>query len=356
MSRIWLCATLLLISAQAMSQPGRNGFNFPCWSADCYASGGAQTSLAKMAQTGAGWVALTPTWYMKARTDSTLAAGPNTPTDDSVRAALHAAKGLGLRVALKPHVDLDDGGFRSLISPKDPKAWFASYRLMLLRYAHMAHDEHADMLVVGTELFLLSAPTHYRQWETLIAEVRGVYSGPLTYAANWYDFEQVCFWGQLDFIGIDGYFPLVSGDSKLAMKLEWLAIKPLVAAASAVHGKPVLFTEFGISSQKGAERRPWEWKDFGPVDLQVQKNYFESFIEVFGGEPWFAGLWQWAWETNPSAGGPADKTMTVQGKPALDVLKSLFARSPSPAPGLSAKQKDDLNASVQNALVLETGL
>jgi hypothetical protein len=344
MKNSWLCAVLLLMASQASAQPGHNGFNFPSWSTDGYASGGSQSSLSKLAKTGAGWVALTPTWYMKARTDSTLGRGSNTPSDDSVRAALRAAKGLGLRVALKPHVDIEGGGFRALISPGDAKAWFASYRLMLLRYAHMAKDEHADMLVVGTELFLMSSPLHYRQWESLIAEVRGIYSGPLTYAANWYDFAQVSFWGKLDFIGIDGYFPLLSGDNKLAMKLEWMALKPQIAAAAAVWGKPVLFTEFGISSQKGAERKPWEWREFGPVDLQVQKNYFESFIEVFGGESWFAGLWQWSWDTDATAGRPNDTSM--------DVLKNLFNRSPSPAPGLSPQQKENLNAAVRRALLL----
>lgn len=334
-----------------MSQPGRNGFNFACWQSDCYSSGGAQSSLAKMAQTGAGWVALTPTWYMKSRTDSALAPTQSTPSDDSLRAALRGAKALGLRVALKPHVDVAGNRLRALIDPKDSKAWFASYRGMLMRYARLARDEHADMLVVGTELFVMSTLPHRRQWVDLIAEVRGVYPGPLTYAANWYDFEQVSFWGELDFIGIDGYFPLVSGDNKFAMKLEWEAIKPLIAAAAAVHGKPVLFTEFGISSQKGANLKPWEWRDFGDVDLKVQKNYIESFIEVFGGESWFAGLWQWSWETNPDAGGPRDKSMTVQGKPALDVLKAFFAHSPSPAPGLTSQQKIELDSAVGRALL-----
>lgn len=345
-----LAGLLLLICAgAARAQPGHNGFNMACWWKDCYGQASTQASLRKLAETGAGWVAVIPTWHMRTDTDSTIFADDRTPDDAGLRAAIRTAKGLGLSVAIKPHVDADGGRVRALIHPTDVKEWFKSYRAMMTHYARLAAEEHANMLVVGTELFRLTGLTHRREWEAVIAEARAVYPGPMTYAANWYDFEHVSFWDKLDFIGIDGYFP-VAGESKTAMKIGWHIYKPLIAAEAAAAGKPVIFTEFGISCQKGANKKPWEWKDFGPLDLEVQKNYFQSFLEVFGSERWFAGLWQWGWEINPDAGGPSDKSMTVQGKPALDVLKAYFGAHPRPATGLSAAQKNALNASVGTAL------
>jgi hypothetical protein len=263
---------------------------------------------------------------------------------------MRAAKAAGLKVALKPHVDAKDVRARSLIHSRDPQRWFAAYRVMMGHYARLAAEERADMLVIGTELFLMSGNAHRAQWERVIKEARAVYPGPMTYAANWYGVPKVSFWDKLDYIGVDGYFPLLSGGPKWAMKLEWEAYKPLIALEAAGHGKPVLFTEFGIASQKGAQRKPWEWTDFGPLDLQVQKNYFESFLEVFGTESWFAGIWQWGWEINPDAGGPADKSMTVQGKPALESLKAYFAKTRSAPKGLSPAQKLLMSDSVERAL------
>src|SRR4051794_21643038 len=100
-----IAAALLLLIGRAEARERLNGFNLPCWSADCYSSAGA--SLSQLKATGAGWVALTPTWYQKTAEDSAMARSALTSTDDSLRTAIRAAKGLGLAVALKPHVDLD---------------------------------------------------------------------------------------------------------------------------------------------------------------------------------------------------------------------------------------------------------
>jgi hypothetical protein len=43
---------------------------------------------------------------------------------------------------------------------------------------------------------------------TIDCEIRKIYTGKLTYAANWDDFDKVPFWKELDYIGIDAYFPL----------------------------------------------------------------------------------------------------------------------------------------------------
>jgi hypothetical protein len=51
----------------------------------------------------------------------------------------------------------------------------------------------------------------------LIKKVRAVYSGKLTYAENWDCIDKVLFWDQLDYIGVDAYFP-ISKKKKQKMK------------------------------------------------------------------------------------------------------------------------------------------
>ena len=321
---------LAAFPAAARARPAFYGFTFPSWWKDSYQAAGARKSLADLAATGANSVALIPTWYMKTGESSTFAPTDQSASDESLRLTIRSAKSLGMRVVLKPHVNCQDGRATALIRPKDVKLWFRNYREFSLHYARLAADENVDLFVVGTELFSMTASDHRREWEDLIAGVRGVYAGRITYAANWFDFMLVTFWGSLDYIGIDGYFPLAGAHSPRLLALSWQVYLPVIESVSRSYGKPVLFTEVGLSSQQGANRKPWDYRDFGPVDAEVQKDYFEAFLNVFGSKPYFAGFLQWCWDLNPDAGGPADKSMTVQGKPALAVLESYFRRVAAP--------------------------
>jgi homoserine trans-succinylase len=42
----------------------------------------------------------------------------------------------------------------------------------------------------------------------------------LTYAANWDDFDKVPFWNELDYIGIDAYFPLSDATTHRCWNLD----------------------------------------------------------------------------------------------------------------------------------------
>ncbi len=327
MRAVFACILSLFCAAPASAAEPLLGFNYPVWSRDGYGSAAAAASLRALAATGAGWVALTPTLYVKDRRDSAPAPTESTPSDDSLRAAIRAARAAGLQVVLKPHVDLLDGGDRAWLSPRDPARWFAAYRAQILRYAALAHEEGCGLFVVGTELSLLTLPQHWRAWRALIAEVREVYPGPLTFAANWHSAAHVGFWRELDYVGIDGYYPVAAASPRL-MRAEldvWALEAEAVAHAA---GRPLLFTEIGIASQRGAQRRPWDYRDFGAVDDAVQADYFETFLDVFGRRANFAGMLAWDWEDAPAP--PGDKSMNLRGKPALHVLEQVFhaARQP----------------------------
>ena len=112
---------------------------------------------------------------------------------------------------LKPHVDLanDSPHYRGEIGPgftaADWAAWFASYRPFILHYAAMAARTGCELYCVGCELG--TTAVHAVQWREIVAAVREVYAGPLTYADNQveWDPEAVTWWDAVDFIGQDVY-------------------------------------------------------------------------------------------------------------------------------------------------------
>ncbi|MFI5348611.1 MAG: glycoside hydrolase family 113 [Elusimicrobiota bacterium] len=320
--RAALLACLLISASSSRAAEAVLGFSFPEWSHDGYNSASSQKALADLAATGATWVALTPTLYVQDRRGSVVAATSITASDESLRSAIRAAHALGLKVVLKPHVDALTGGQRAWLEPKDSSRWFETYRVYLLGYARMAREERCELFVVGTELALLTAPAHWGAWRGLIAGVRAEYAGPLTYAANWHSAGVVGFWRDLDYIGIDAYYPVLGGTNHKLLRLGWLPIEASIHALSAANGRPVIFTEFGLSSQKGANKKPWAYGDFGPLDLEVQAAYIQTFLDTFKNKSFVAGFLNWSWDANP--GGPADKSMTLRGKPALGVFTSLF--------------------------------
>jgi hypothetical protein len=315
------------------------GFNYPSWSADGYGAPRSASSFAEMREMGAGWVAIVPTLYVMDRADSEVLAKGRTATDLSVRTAIRAAHRLGLKVLLKPHVDMPDASPRAWLNPADPARWFATYGAHIERYARLAKEERCEMFSVGTELSLLTQPRHTASWRALIARTRALYPGPLTYAANWHSVALPRFWKDLDFIGVDAYFPLPGGTSRAALDASWKPWVLALAVLSKAEGKPVLFTEIGLTAQTGANLTPWAWDEKGELDLETQAAYMDSFVANLGPQPWFRGFLYWAWEPNAARTGPKDKSMSVQGKPAEEVLRRAFLSGRTPPPEGSWREK-----------------
>ena len=172
------------------------------------------------------------------------------------------------------------------------------------------------------------------EWRKIIAEIRAVYGGKLTYAANWFEeFEEVTFWDELDYIGIQGYFPLSEepDPSLEALVRGWQPFLKRIEALHERYGKPVLFTELGYRSAAGAAAKPWEWPSRGEqveADPELQARCYEAFFRVFWDRPWLAGVYWWKWHPNhPRAGGLKNGDFTPQNKPAQRVVAERYGRS-----------------------------
>ena len=251
------------------------------------------------------------------------------------------ARQQGIRTLLKPHIWLSraaDGKWRSDIAMADDAAWaewFSSYRTFILHYARLAEEMGAGGFSVGTEL-RETVRHDPGAWRRLIADVREVYSGKLTYAANWYrEFEEVPFWDDLDYIGVQAYFPLSdSREPTLEQLVEgWAPHLEAIRRVQKEFGKPVLFTELGYRSSADAAIEPWKWPaqrpDTGAAgDEGTQVRAFRAFFETFWDEPWFAGAYVWKWY--PTSGGRTDGPLgfSPQGKAAERTLADWYGRNP----------------------------
>ncbi|HYN03082.1 MAG TPA: hypothetical protein VE359_11600, partial [Vicinamibacteria bacterium] len=190
-----------------------NGVTHVSWWHDEYGTPAATDSRRALAATGAGWGGLLTTWYMERKQSNDIRPVANRSNDDDVvRRAIDEMHALGLKVMLKPHVDVEDGTWRAQIVPTSPDRWFESYAAFMDHYVAMAAEKKVEMLCIGTELASMSGSRYAGQWASLIARIRSRYPGLLTYAANGVDaadeFTSVSFWGQVDLIGADVYTPL----------------------------------------------------------------------------------------------------------------------------------------------------
>ena len=233
-----------------------------------YGSDTSRATLEELADMGVRWVSITPFGFMQRLDEPTVhpigdyRAGE---TDDRVIREIKAAKSLGLKVMLKPHLWVVDGKWRGKIAFDDDEAWkhwFDAYDRWMLHYASLAEAQGVETLVVGVEL-RSTERAFERRWRRLIRQVRRRFKGKLTYSANWDDAASLTWWDALDYIGVQFYPPLAKGpdspreaiDRNLSARLDELA------ALSARLDRPVLFTEVGFRTADDALIHPHAWPE-----------------------------------------------------------------------------------------------
>jgi hypothetical protein len=268
------------------------------------------------------------------------------PTERTLVRTLRQARALGLRVGLMPIVHLrrrEAHEWRGMLAPADGlDAWMRSYRAALLPLVEHAEAAGVTRFVIGSELSSLEPFDD--AWRALARDVRARFSGRLVYSTNWdrlhgdATLPPVAFWDAVDEIGLTAYFPLADTDdapSEAALVDAWRAPHDAIAALSRRTGKPVVLTEVGYPSRRGALRSPW---DGGPrsasdpagaradavrVDLEQQRRGFAAFCDVFAASDAIEGFYAWNWF---GVGGARDDGFSLRGKPAAAELERCFSR------------------------------
>eukprot|EP00912_Choanoflagellata_sp_UC4_P001936 UC4_evm2s1242 len=335
-----------------------------------------RASLRRLASTGSNWVSIVVTEYQWQINSTEIfplydSMAVNDTTSHYYKfvtikpqvlvSTIKFAKSLGLKVMLKPHIDLlrdnkpngrfwrgDIGGpllrtfYHYSEAPKnsfypssgcpavdwDPppsgirpfttiqwNAWFLSYTKFLLKYAIIAAEEDVEILSLNCELYCPN-----RQ------------AGTSENTLSCFGF----FWLTIELHTTSAYYK-VSGETTAELVRGWNPHKKILRSLHKKYNKSIVFTEIGFCSGQCS-------RDHSPSrsDLSWHAAQYEAVFEAFRGEQnWFLGFFFWNWDTDPTSPLLHDDCLTPQGKPAEDVLRKYYrATEPKPddwpGPGLCA--------------------
>lgn len=243
------------------------------------------------------------------------------------------AREQGLKVMLKPQIWVGGSwiGNLSYENPLDWDLWEQSYEAFILPFARMCEEKGVELLCIGTEL-KGSVTTRPAFWNQLIQKIRKEYGGKLTYAANWDEYPAIRFWPELDFIGVDAYFPLTDQTHPSVKELTraWDPVLDKLERFSGKKRRPVIFTEFGYLSVDGSGGKTWELEGnlkalaYNP---EAQASCFNALFESCSKRDFWQGGFVWKWYPDLDyRKHNMEKDHSPQGKPAEEILRQWYAR------------------------------
>ncbi len=315
------------------------------------------SEFTRLIENGVNWISQTPFGWQRGFDNPEIGTNKDIEAngyqawwgerDEGLRITTQLAKENGIKVILKPHIWLRDseGKWRGEIkmgSEEDWDKWFEEYSDFILHYAKLAEEEGIEMFCIGTELHQTCVERD-EDWRELIRKIRSVYSGLLTYAANFSDeYQDILFWDELDYIGIQAYFPLTNNENPSVEELKdgWSQHIKRMESFSRKYNKPILFTEVGYKSTIDSGIEPWKWperrlhnEELDRIySAQTQANLYEALFSEVWDEPWLAGFHLWKWY--PSRYSSSDKNssgknidFTPQNKPAEEVMSKWFLQA-----------------------------
>jgi hypothetical protein len=269
-----------------------------------YGSAHCAEALDLVHELGGNWVSLTPfgrVWDLSPTGIDPRFEAPTASNRRAIKRTIAQAHARGLKVMLVPHLWVETGGWRGELEFETEAEWVrwaAAYRNFVLGWAKLAESSDVDLFSVGVELRSWVTTGHAASFQAIVHDVREVYSGPLTYGANWDDVEHTVIWGDLDVIGVNAFFPLTtkSGATLEDLRSGARDVKERMAKLSAGWQKPIVFTEVGYTNRPDPALKPWEW----PEDLHgvhpspiEQANAYEALLGAFMPESWFLGFFVW---------------------------------------------------------------
>jgi hypothetical protein len=329
----------------------------PDWSAF------TDTSMLNLQQVGANTVILTPSWTYSSANPLVfgIQPGPDALQPDT-ETMVAQARARSLNVALFPQPRFPSNAAEWWKSaPRDAtwwQLWFDYYRAFAVHHADMATRSGAQVLILGGDWVGPALPNGTlsdgtpsgvpadadTRWQAVIAEVRGHFRGQVLWAVP-YTPPNV---PTPSFISAtDGVYLLISGNlvekatptrDELAQAASQL-LDNGVGPLQSVLAKPV-YLAFAYPSASGATQNCLpaqsniclDWKALSQpnsdrseiaLNLQLQADIYEALFAAVNTRPWVSGVVVRGYYPPTLL---ADKSASVHGKPAQDVLWYWYLR------------------------------
>ena len=287
-----------------------------------FSSSVAKDEIEAIARAGATWVTVVPTvWQDEGASAFQYKDFAHTPNDIELMDAIALIHAKGMKVQLRPMLECKDGyGRLGVWMNKDRERmpgrvsdgrtrWFASMRERSVYYARIAERTKCELFCLDSELDKMVEEN--AKWKSVVAAVRGVYSGPVTscHTLHTGEVDFLAFLAKkdhwfydLDFLSISYYCPARRKDETgKALTVDDM-VKNLAGAHARMKaiadamGRPIIFGECGCSSTQDGAKSPSGILTV--VDEDEQANYMEALFRVFAHEPWCRGFHWWKWDQN----------------------------------------------------------
>lgn len=274
-------------------------------------------------RTGADFVILVPNGLQDTpQSEKIDFSSPATVSDEELESFIDYAHSQGIRVALKPTVNCRNGTWRAHINffdedvPCEPKwsNWFESYSEFQCHFAKIAQAKGCEMFIAGCEM--VQSEHREEEWRKVIADIRNVYDGPVSYNTDKYQEHNVKWWDAVDVIASSGYYPID----------DWEAQLDRIEKTVKKFGKPFFFAECGCMSVKDANKVPNDWSVKGETDTKGQADWFKTMFDACENRDWVNGfaLWDWRAKQYPLTSAELDKGYSIYGKPAEKVVMQYY--------------------------------
>ncbi|MEO8398582.1 MAG: hypothetical protein ABI550_02075 [Ignavibacteriaceae bacterium] len=300
-----------------------------------YLSQDAFLSLEKLKDIGINSFSITPFTSMKdpAKSQSfNFWQGAYEENDESLIKLKHNADKLGLTIIMKPHIYFWNSwpGAIKMDSEKDWDNFFDNYYKWILHYSILSEMYKIPLLVIGNEMTQTTIG-HEKKWVELIHRLRKIYSGKITYGANWgNEFEKINFWNELDYIGISEYYPLSTKENPTDEELKKGAgeILKKIEEVQKKYNMKVIFTEVGFRSSPQAWKTTYEKESRIDNDQQSQARAYDAVFNASYNKHWLAGMYWWKWPSYLNFVGHAQNDLyTPNNKSAEEVVKKWYSKS-----------------------------
>lgn len=220
--------------------------------------------------------------------------------------------------------------------------WFEEYQDFVLSHALLAESVGIDMLVIGKQLGAPTREINTQRWRDLIAEVRSVYSGLISYA-QWVDENQGPHF-EFPFDAVD--YPMIYNWGKLSNdqnptidELESSireSNEAIYKQLSDSIGKPIIFVA-PYQSRAGAAEQVWFEPSVAQPTINTdrigQAAMYQALFRAVSDQRWVAGVVSWGfwWRddfTNIFAENDAsfDKSSSIRNKPSVEIWRRWLGR------------------------------